>query len=41
MFELCRTRRLHGSMTPKANSQETLEQKATRRGFDDPYAFWT
>lgn len=41
MFELCRTRRLHGSMTPKANSQETLEQKASRRGFDDPYAFWT
>lgn len=30
MFELCRTRCLHGSLTPKANSQETLEAKAAR-----------
>jgi acetyl-CoA C-acetyltransferase len=40
MFELCRTRRLHGSMNPKANIQETLEQAATRNGFSDPYDFW-
>ncbi|MCX7891330.1 MAG: thiolase family protein [Burkholderiales bacterium] len=40
MFELCRTRRLHGSMNPKANEQETLEQVATRYGFDDAWEFW-
>lgn len=40
MFELCRTRCLHGSLTPKANSQETLEAKAARHGFTDAYAFW-
>jgi acetyl-CoA C-acetyltransferase len=40
MFELCRTRRLHGSMTPKAILQETLEDEAKRLGFDDPYEFW-
>jgi acetyl-CoA C-acetyltransferase len=40
MFELCRTRRLHGSMNPKAIIQETLDDEATRHGFDDPYAFW-
>ena len=40
MFELCRTRRLHGSMTPKAFSQETLEAEATRLGINDPYEFW-
>lgn len=41
MFELCRTRRLHGSMNPKAIIQETLEDEAKRHGFDDPYEFWT
>jgi len=40
MFELCRTRRLHGSMNPKAFLQETLEAEAKRHGFDDPWAFW-
>lgn len=40
MFELCRTRRLHGSMNPKANIQETLEDCAARKGFSDPYEFW-
>lgn len=40
MFELCRTRRLHGSMNPKANIQETLEDRATRKGFSDPYDLW-
>ncbi|NLD69767.1 MAG: thiolase family protein [Limnobacter sp.] len=40
MFELCRTRRLHGSMTPKANSQETLEARAARYGFSDPWEYW-
>lgn len=41
MFELCRTRRLHGSMNPKAILQETLEDEAARYGFTDPYEFWT
>jgi len=41
MFELCRTRRLHGSMNPKAAVQETLEDEAKRLGYDDPYEFWT
>ncbi|NCT97449.1 MAG: thiolase family protein [Comamonadaceae bacterium] len=40
MFELCRTRRLHGSMNPKANVQETLEAKAASEGFSDPYDLW-
>lgn len=40
MFELCRTRRLHGSMNKKAIIQETLEDEAKRLGFDDPYEFW-
>ena len=40
MFELCRTRRLHGSMNPKANIQEKLEDSAARAGFADPYAYW-
>jgi len=41
MYELCRTRRFHGSLTPKAILQETLEEEAARHGFDDPYEFWT
>lgn len=41
MMELCRTRRLHGSMTPKAIRQDTLEDEAKRLGFDDVYEFWT
>jgi len=41
LFELCRTRRLHGSMNPKAMVQETLEDEATRNGYDDPFEFWT
>ena len=40
MYELCRTRRLHGSMNPKANIQERLEDRAAREGFSDPYAYW-
>ncbi|HVV83920.1 MAG TPA: thiolase family protein [Kofleriaceae bacterium] len=40
MFELCRTRRLHGSLAPKAFNQETLEDEARRHGFDDAAAFW-
>ena len=40
MFELCRTRRLHGSMNPKAFLQETLEAEAARHGFPDALAFW-
>ena len=40
MFELCRTRRLHGSMHPKAMVQETLEAEATRLGFGDPWELW-
>jgi len=41
MMEVCRTRRLHGSMTPKAIIQETLEDEAKRFGFDDVHEFWT
>lgn len=41
MMELCRTRRLHGSLTPKAILQETLEDEAKRLGFDDLFEFWT
>ncbi len=40
LFELCRTRRLHGSMNPKAIRQETLEDEAKRMGFKDPFEFW-
>lgn len=40
MLELCRTRRLHGSMTPKAALQETLEDEAKRLGVADPWEFW-
>ncbi|MCW5688447.1 MAG: thiolase family protein [Pseudolabrys sp.] len=40
MFELCRTRRLHGAMNPKANIQEKLEDRAAREGFSDPYDYW-
>jgi acetyl-CoA C-acetyltransferase len=40
MFELCRTRRLHGSMTPKAINRETLEDEAIRTGFSDAFEFW-
>lgn len=41
MMELCRTRRLHGSMTPKAVIRESLEAEAKRFGFNDDYEFWT
>lgn len=41
MMELCRTRRLHGSLTPKAVRRETLEDEAKRNGFDDLFEFWT
>ena len=40
MFEVCRTRRLHGSMNPKANIQETLEDAATRKGIGDAFEYW-
>ena len=40
MFELCRTRRLHGSLNKKAINQETLEDEAQRFGFESPYDFW-
>jgi acetyl-CoA C-acetyltransferase len=40
MMELCRTRRLHGSLTPKAFLQETLEDEAKRLGFDNIEDFW-
>jgi acetyl-CoA C-acetyltransferase len=40
MFELCRTRRLHGSLNPKASIQETLEEKAKRLGFEKPFDLW-
>lgn len=41
MFEVARTRCLHGSMNPKANVQETLEDKAKRLGYPDAFALWT
>lgn len=41
MMELCRTRRLHGSLTPKAARRETLEDEAKRLGFNDVREFWT
>lgn len=40
MFELCRTRRLHGSLNPKANVQETLEESAKRHDISDAWDFW-
>lgn len=40
LFELCRTRRLHGSMAPKAILQQTLEDEAAEHGFSDPMDFW-
>lgn len=40
MFELARTRRLHGALNPKASLQETLEDEARRLKFDDAFAFW-
>lgn len=40
MMELCRTRRLHGSLTPKAFLQETLEDEAKRLGYSDVEEFW-
>lgn len=40
MYEICRTRRIHGSMNPKANIQETLEDAAKRKGYSDPFEFW-
>lgn len=40
MFELARTRRLHGSYAPKAFIQESLEDEAKRLGFNDPWEFW-
>lgn len=40
MYELCRTRRFHGSMNPKANIQETLEARAVRKGYSDPFEYW-
>ena len=40
MMEICRSRRLHGSMTPKAILQETLEDEAARLGFNDLKEFW-
>lgn len=40
MFELCRTRRFHGSLNPKANIQETLEARAAREGFADAFEYW-
>ncbi|MFO0748779.1 MAG: thiolase family protein [Myxococcota bacterium] len=40
MFELARTRRLHGALNPKAFIQETLEDEAKRHGYADAYAFW-
>ncbi len=41
MMELCRTRRLHGSLTPKAARREPLEDEAKRNGFSELYEFWT
>jgi len=40
MFELCRTRRLHGSMNKKAILQQTLDDEAAGYGFSDPFEFW-
>jgi acetyl-CoA C-acetyltransferase len=40
MLELCRTRRFHGSLTPKAFVQETLEDEAKRYGYNDVGEFW-
>ncbi len=40
MFELCRTRRYHGSLTPKAFLRETLEDEAKRLGYAEAWDFW-
>jgi acetyl-CoA C-acetyltransferase len=40
MFDVARTRRLHGAMNPLASIQETLDDEARRLGFADTYAFW-
>jgi acetyl-CoA C-acetyltransferase len=40
MYEISRTRRLHGSMNPKANIQERLEDRAKHEGFSDPFEYW-
>ncbi len=41
MLELCRTRRLHGSMNAKAIRQQTLDDEAKALGFNDMWEFWT
>jgi acetyl-CoA C-acetyltransferase len=40
MFEVCRIRRLHASLNPKAIQQQTLEEEGKYYGFDDVFAFW-
>ncbi|MBD3109757.1 hypothetical protein IEO70_15565 [Bacillus sp. AGMB 02131] len=40
MMEVCRTFRLHASLTPKALIQETLENEAERLGYKDFMEFW-
>jgi acetyl-CoA C-acetyltransferase len=40
MFEITRTRRLHGSMTPLAAQQETLEEEANRLEYADAWELW-
>ena len=40
MCEINRTRRLHGSMNPKANIQERLEDRAKQEGFTDAFDYW-
>ena len=40
MYELCHTRRLHGSMNAKAIRQQTLDDEAASRGFGDPWEYW-
>jgi acetyl-CoA C-acetyltransferase len=41
MFELARTRRLHGSLTAKAFVQETLEEEARRLEVGTAWDLWT
>jgi len=40
MFELCRTRRMHGALNPKAFIQETLEAEAERLGAGTARELW-
>ncbi|GAY07316.1 3-ketoacyl-CoA thiolase [Pseudonocardia sp. N23] len=40
MFEVCRTRRLHGALNPRAVLQQRLEDEAAEHGFADPFDFW-